>query len=85
MCYLNSQGIKIIQSNTSFIVKIHLYTRLHVSAPRSHYQASAVEQIHIWFCTIGIQIVYSAEVYCLWCMVKVKLLELNGFLYTIVS
>jgi hypothetical protein len=50
---------------------------LHVSAPRSHHQASTVEQIHIWFCTVGIQIVYSAEVYCLWCMVKLKLLELK--------
>jgi hypothetical protein len=43
----NSQVIRIIQSNTSFIVKIHLYTRLHVSFPWSHHQASTVEQIQI--------------------------------------
>jgi hypothetical protein len=42
-----SQGIRIIPSNTSFIVKIHLYTRLHVSAARNHHQASTVEQIQI--------------------------------------
>jgi len=30
-----------------FIVKIHLYTRLHVSAPHSHHQACTVEQIQI--------------------------------------
>jgi hypothetical protein len=67
----DSQGIRIIQSNTPFfIVKIHLYTRLHVSAPRSHHQASTIEQIQIQFCTIGIPRVYSAEVYCLRCMIK---------------
>jgi hypothetical protein len=49
------------------IVKIHLYTRLRVSAPWSHHQASTIEQIQIWFCTIGIPRVYSAEVYCLRC------------------
>jgi hypothetical protein len=39
----NSQGIKIIQSNTLFfIVKIHLYIGVHVSAPRSRRQASTV-------------------------------------------
>jgi len=41
---------------------------LHVSAPRSHHQASTVEQIQIWFYTIGIPRVYSAEVYCLRCI-----------------
>ena len=44
------QGIRIIQSNTSFLLlKIHLYTGLHVSAPRSHHQASTVEQIQIYY------------------------------------
>jgi len=56
---------------------MHLYTRLRVSALRSHHQAFTVEQIHIWFCTVGIPIVYSAEVYCLRCTVKLKLLELK--------
>jgi hypothetical protein len=73
----DSQGIIIIQSNTIFIVKIHLYTRLHVSAPWSHHQASTVEQIQIWFCTIWIPTVYSAEIYCLRCIVNLKLLELK--------
>jgi len=40
---------------------------LHVSAPHSHHQASTVEEIQIWFCTIGVPGVYSAEVYCLRC------------------
>ena len=61
MCYFNLQGIRIIPSNTSFIVKIHLYSRLHVSAPRSLHQTFTVEQIHIWFCTVGIPRVYSVN------------------------
>jgi len=46
-----------------FIVKIHLYTRLHFSAAQSHHRAFTEEQIHIWFCTIGFPRFYSAEVY----------------------
>jgi len=34
-------------------------------------------KIYIWFCTTGIPRVYSADVYCLRCMVKLKLLELK--------
>jgi hypothetical protein len=56
---------------------MHLYTRLHVSAPWSQHQVCTVEQIQIWFCTIGIPRVYSVEVYCLRCTIKLKLLELK--------
>jgi len=47
-----------------FIVKIHLYTRLHVSAQWSHHQASTVEQIQIWFCTIGIPTKSNLDLFC---------------------
>jgi hypothetical protein len=73
----SGQGIRIVQSNTLFIVKLHLYIRLHVSAPWSHHQACTVEQIQIWFCTIGIPKVCSTEVYCPRCTVKLKLLGLK--------
>jgi len=51
---------------------------LHVSAPHSHHQASTEEQIHIRrFAQFGSQEFTMLEYYCLWCMVKLKLLELK--------
>jgi hypothetical protein len=41
--YYHYQWIRTVQSNTTFIVKIQLYIRLHVSATWSHLQASTVE------------------------------------------
>jgi hypothetical protein len=63
------------------MLKLPMYIRLHVSSRWSHHQASTVEQIQIWFCTIGIPRVYSAEVYCLRCTVKLKLLGLKWIVY----
>jgi len=44
----DSQSIRIIQSNTSFLLLKYTYIqKLHVSAPWSHHQVSTVEQIQI--------------------------------------
>jgi hypothetical protein len=59
-------GIRIIQSNTSFLLLKYIYIQCYMfQLRRAIHQASTEEHIHIWFCTIGIPTVYSVEVYCL--------------------
>ena len=60
---------------------MYICIRLHVLARWNHHQASTVEQIQIGFCTTGIPRVYSTEVYCLQCTVKLKLLGLKWIVY----
>ena len=76
--FFNSQGIWIIQSSTTILL---LNTLIYKATCFSSAQPSSglyQEQINIWLCyTIGIPRVYNAEVYCLRCMVNLKLLELK--------